>query len=359
MASAEEIAKSLAGAIGANDDETTVKHFLDSGFPPLNNASSSGWGGCFPVGRLIEIAGPSSAGKTALATRAMAAAQKLGGIAGFNDHERSFSLRLAPKLGLDATPGRFVFKKPKTFEGSLEICARAAEHIRSKKLIDEDAPICWVFDSLASMVPQSALFDSKGNVKSMEDRNMNDNTALSRATAAHFPAFAQFCEEYGVCAIFLNQMRTKIGVMFGDNRKTTGGNAAEHYFSQRLWLSAAKIKGTNGDITGQEVTGVFVKNKIARPFRSAKWRFMFQDDGTGRFDRERSLVDFLVAEGILPRSGNKIEFEGGKYGAEQLARKIEKEDAFDKLVDLLPEAYEAPVVAEFEAEVEAEESEAA
>lgn len=355
MATAEEIAKSLAGAIGANDDETTVKHFLDSGFPPLNNASSSSWDGCFPVGRMIEIAGPSSSGKTAIATAAMAAAQALGGIAGFNDHERSFSLRLAPKLGLDVTPGRFVFKKPKTFEGSLEICSRAAEHIRTKKLIDPDAPIAWVFDSLASMVPQSALFDNKGNVKSMEDRNMNDNTALSRATSAHFPAFAQFCEEYGVCAIFLNQMRTKIGVMFGDNRKTTGGNAAEHYFSQRLWLSASRIK-QGSEIIGQEVTGVFVKNKIARPFKSATWRFMFQEDGTGRFDRERSLIDFLVNEGALTRTADKkkVEWEGGKFAAEQLARKIEKEGSFQKLIDLLPEAYEAPVVAEFDVDGESE-----
>src|SRR5690606_32626248 len=149
MASAEEIAKSLAGAIGANDDESTVTHFLDSGFPPLNNASSSGWEGCFPVGRIIEIAGPASAGKTALATRAMAAAQQMGGIAGFNDHERSFSLRLAPQLGLDPTPGRFVFKKPKTFESSLMICTTAAEHVRQKRLIPDEAPICWVFDSLA------------------------------------------------------------------------------------------------------------------------------------------------------------------------------------------------------------------
>lgn len=87
-------------------------------------------------------------------------------------------------------------------------------------------------------------------------------------------------------------MRMKIGVMFGDPRKTTGGQAPEFYFSQRLWLSSAQIKqGT--EVIGQEVTGKFMKNKIARPFLQAKWRFIYQNDGTGRFDVERSLVEFL------------------------------------------------------------------
>lgn len=351
MASAEDIAATLAGAIGDNDEESTVRQFLDTGFPPLNFASSSNWEDGGPVGRMIEIAGPPSSGKTALATRMMAAAQQQGGIAGFMDHERSFSLRLAPQLGLDTKPGRFVFKKPETFESSLQMCAVAAAHIREKKLIPKQAPICWVFDSLASMVPQSALYEMKnGKVigkKSLEDRNMNDNSALARATSNSFPAFAQVCEEYGICAIFLNQIRMKIGVMFGDPRKTTGGNAPEFYFSQRLWLSASQIKvGT--EVVGQEVTGKFMKNKIARPFREAKWRFMYRDDGTGYFDRERSLVEFLKSEKRFETEGSFIVFQGSKYYPEALARKIEAEGKFDELVKLLPAAYEPPVVAEAE-----------
>ncbi|MCH8476055.1 MAG: DNA recombination/repair protein RecA, partial [Opitutales bacterium] len=184
MTAANDIANALAGVIGKNDEESTVRHFLDTGFPPLNHASVSDWDGGFPVGRMIEIAGPASSGKTAIATAAMAAAQKAGGVAGFMDHERSFSLVLAPRLGLDTTPGRFIFKKPRTFEHSLQICIIAANHIRKNKLIPKDAPICWVFDSLASMVPQSALYEMKNgkNVgdKSIADRNMNDNSALAR-----------------------------------------------------------------------------------------------------------------------------------------------------------------------------------
>jgi len=347
MTSPKDIADELKSVIGSNDEEATVKHFLDMGFPPLNESSSAKWDGGLPVGRMVEIAGPPSSGKTAIATAAMAAAQKAGGIAAFMDHERSFSLTLAPKLGLDTTPGKFIFKKPRTFEESLETAAKAAAAIRSKKLIKKDAPICWVFDSLASMVPQSALLDKNGEIKSLEDRNMNDNTALARATSAAFPAFAQHCEEYDMCAIFLNQMRTKIGVMFGDPRKTTGGNAPEFYFSQRLWLSASQIKqGT--EIIGQEVTGKFVKNKISRPFREAKWRFMFNPkDGTGYFDRERSLVEFLISIGKIDKgTAGRIVWDGKTTHPETLARKIEAEGKFDELVKLLPAAYEPEVVAE-------------
>jgi protein RecA len=364
MASADDIAKALASVIGVNDEEATVRQFLDTGFPPLNNASAADWNAGLPVGRMLEIAGPPSSGKTAIATAAMAAAQKAGGIAGFNDHERSFSLVLAPRLGLDVTPGRFIFKKPRTFEQSLQLCVVAANHIRKNKLIPADAPICWVFDSLASMVPQSALFEMKnGKVvgeKSLEDRNMNDNSALARATSNSFPTFAQHCEELGICAIFLNQMRMKIGVMFGDPRKTTGGQAPEFYFSQRLWLSASQIKkGT--EVIGMEVTGKFVKNKIARPFAEAKWRFMFNPDGTGRFDRERSLVEFLESIEALKKGGKAgtVVWDGKNLAKEDVARRIEKDGNFADLVKLLPPKYEAPIAESMELFEEDDAAEAA
>jgi protein RecA len=354
MSKPEDIMKALSGVIGENDEESTVKQWLDTGFPPLNFASCADWGGGLPVGRLIEIAGPPSAGKTAIATRAMAAAQKQGGIAGFMDHERSFSLKLAPQLGLDTTPGRFIFKKPRTFEESVEIFHLATTHIRAKKLIPKDAPICWVFDSLAAMVPQSVLIDSKGKERSPEDRNMNDNTALARATSAHFPALAMIAEETNTCVIFLNQLRTKIGVSFGDPRKTTGGDSPAFYFSQRIWLGAAQIKqGT--EVIGTEVTGKFMKNKVARPYATAKWRFVFQADGTGRFDTERSLIDFLEDQGLLEKGKpGYVMWEGKQLSRDQLARKIEAEGpaGFDKLKALLPPNYQPPVVASFETEAE-------
>lgn len=372
--STEDIASTLFGVIGKNDEEATVKHWLESGFPPLNNASSNSWKGCFPVGRMIEIAGPPSSGKTALATRAMAAAQELGGIAGFMDHERSFSKKLAPRLGLDIADGRFVYRKPETFEQSVAIFAAAVKTIREKKLIAPDAPICWVWDSLAAMTPHALLYDEKGKPRDIKQRNMKDKLELATCTSVHFPSIAQISEDYGVCSIFLNQMRNKIGVAFGDPRKTTGGDAPEFYFSQRLWLGASQIK--LGDETiGMEVTGVFRKNKVNRPFKKASWRFMFQKDGTGRFDRERSLVDFLIDQEIIPGSGHEYTndkgeqqtvkkgaylWEGKQLGAEAIARKVEEEGeaGFQKLFDLLPPEYEAPVAAETEIPVSAESDEA-
>jgi hypothetical protein len=164
---------------------------------------------------------------------------------------------------------------------------------------------------------------------------------------------AQITEDYGVCSIFLNQMRNKIGVTYGDPRKTTGGDAPEFYFSQRLWLSASKITkaGDTKTVLGMEVTGNFRKNKVNRPFQTAKWRFMFQQDGTGRFDVERSLVEFLNELEPSPLVTGKpgfVVWDGKQIGREALARQIQAEGSagFAKLKALLPPAYEPPVVTE-------------
>ena len=353
---ADDIAAALDGVIGANDNEATVSHFLSTGYPELDYALSNMWDGGVAGGRMIEIAGPPSAGKTAIATAIMAHAQRMGGVAGFMDHERSFSMKLAAKLGLDLTPGRFIYKKPRTFEDSISLCIQAAKIIRSKKLIDKDAPIVWVFDSLAAMVPQSALFDAKtGKDKEAEDRNMNDNTALARATSAHFPALAQQADDLGICMIFLNQIRIDMKVMYGDNRKTAGGDNSKFYFSQRIMLSASKItkSATDKEVIGTQISAVINKNKVARPFRTATWRFEFLEDGTGKFNVYRSLIDFLVKQKILASSAGYVAWEGGKSYPGPLAAKLEKEGAWNKLIALLPKAYEPEVVAEVEAEVAA------
>lgn len=349
MASADDIAAALMGAVGGSDDQSTVKIFLDSGYAELNHALTHTWTGGFPVGRIIEIYGPESSGKTAIATLAMASAQRMGGFAGFNDHERSFDHDQGQNIGLDLHPGKFLYKKPKTFEESLEICVSTASLLRSKKLIAEDAPICWVFDSLAFMVPNSAYYTMKNGkrtevVKAAGERSMHDNTALARATSAAFPAFAQHCEDLGICAIFLNQIRMNIGVMYGNPETTPGGKTPKYVFSQRLSLGAKKItkgEGEDAVVLGMQIKVKVVKNKISRPFETAKYRFDFQDDGHGHFAVVRSTIDFMLDNGMLTKSGNYVNWiDGKKYYAGPLAEKIEKEGLLPDLLKLLPAEYE-------------------
>lgn len=359
MSTPNEIALAL-GNLGEHDDESTVTTFLSTGYPELDHALSNGWENSgLPVGRIVEIYGPESSGKTAIATAAMVAAQKMGGYAGFNDHERSFQTYLAVAQGLNPEPGAFSFKKPKTFEDSISLCVQTAMILRNKKLIKPEAPICWIFDSLASMVPSSALFDKHGKEKDPNDRSMHDNTALARATSAHFPAFAQHCDDLNICAIFLNQIRMKIGVVFGNPETTPGGNSPKFYFSQRISLSASKItkgEGAEAEVLGSQVKAKVIKNKIARPFRTASWRFEYQADGTGKFNVTRSLIDFLVKEKMLKKAGAYIEWtDGKKYFTGPLADKLEADPTgFDQLKALLPAAYAPAVVAEIDAVMEDE-----
>lgn len=337
--SVEALADAIADVIGDNDEHQEVKHFLDTGFMPLNKAISGRYDGGMPSGRIVEMFGPPSSGKTAIATKVMIAAQQAGGIAAFMDHERSFQIPLAVGFGLDDTKGRWVFKTPETFEESVDYAQKLMKVVRDKELIDPDAPIVVVFDSLASMVPQSVLVDSKGKERAATDRNMNDNTALARATSAHFPALAMLAEKYNALLLFLNQLRTKIGVMYGDPTKTTGGDSPEYYASVRIKLGRAMLTtGTGKDkqTIGQQIGAECIKNKVVRPFQKAKWNFMFREDGSGFFDVIGSTIEYATDEGLLKTSGPRVEWIDGKsYFRSQLVKKIEDEGLQDELFDLL------------------------
>ncbi|MBB4315460.1 recombinase [Roseospira marina] len=333
-----DLAKEMETFIGGNDAPAEVRSFIDTGFPPLNRVLSGRYDGGFPRGRIIEMFGPPSSGKTAIATMASISAQRFGGIAGFSDHERSFADRLARALGLNTTPGSWIYKKPRTFEDSISLCIAVAERVREKRLIDPDAPIFWTFDSLATMVPKSKM------EKSVSGYGMHDNTALARATSAVFPAFDQFCDELGITALFLNQMRTKPGVVYGDPTTTPGGDAPKFHASIRIQLGARKIKSKGGDdVLGQEIGAKAVKNKITRPFQTAAWRFMFQSDGSGKFDTVGSLLDFMASNKLIEASGSRIQWDGKNLYRSQVVELIEREGRYDELVAMLPEV-DDPVV---------------
>ena len=331
------IAEELEAIIGKNAEQQEVSCWLDTGFAPLNKAISGRFQHGLPVGRMVEMFGGSSCGKTAIATNAMATAQKLGGIAMFNDHEHSFDVGLAQGMDLDPT-GAWVYKTPDTFEESIDNTIKLARAVRNKKLIAPEAPIITVFDSLASMIPQSKLFDSKGNERDTESYNMHDNTALARCTAACFPALSKMAGKYNMLILFLNQIRTKPGVAYGDPTTTPGGNSPEFYSSVRISLTRSMLKEKQaGDkvVAGQDIRAYIKKNKVSAPFREANWRFMFREDGSGYFDTVYSTLEYMKSVGLLTTAGAYVELDGKKYHMAPLAQKIEEEGRYQDLLDML------------------------
>lgn len=323
------LAKALQGVIGKNAERVGIKNWMTTGIPELDAALSGKFeDGGIPGGRIIEIFGPASSGKTFLATMVMKAAQDMGGIAGFSDHERSFEPKLAESLGLNINEddGQFVYKKPETFEESILLAMHFCEQVRKQKLIPETAPLVWVFDSVASMVPYDKLYDDKG--KRRTDRiNMKDKLALATATSQNYPQLAQFAEDYNMTVLLLNQVRMKPGVMYGDPTTTPGGQAAEFYASIRISLGRKMI--TNGEAgdkketLGQEITANVIKNKVTRPFQKAKWRVMYNMSGFGaKVDVVSSTLDFLVRKQLIPRDGNYLLWEGKKVYQVALEKKL-------------------------------------
>lgn len=313
------LAAALKKAVGGNDTIQGVKVWLSTGFPPLNKAISGSYCGGFPSGRIIEMFGPSSAGKTLLATQAMISAQRMGGIAVFLDHENSFVSELAAKYGLniDEDDGQWVYKQPDTFEDSVELTGKLLKTVRENKLIPDEAPIIIVYDSLASMVPRSKF----AKMEAGDDLGMNDNTALARATAANFPTLAAWARKYNCCMLFLNQIRTKIGVMFGDPTTSPGGNAPEFYASVRIKLGRSQIK-EGSEKTGQSIGAECIKNKVSEPFQRATWDYYFDTDRG--FDVIGSSIDHLCEVGILEKSSGYIKYGEKKYRRKELVSFFEE-----------------------------------
>lgn len=335
MGTLAEFAEKLDKELGRVEHDFGIKTWLSTGFPPLDEAISGKLhGGGMPVGRIVEIFGPSSCGKTAIATKVMANAQKAGGFAMFMDHERSFEPRLAEQLGLDTTRGLFFHEVPDTFEESVTQSLKICKAAREQKVIPDNAPIVVVYDSLAAMVPKSKM------AKEIDEQGMNDSLALAKATSSVFPALAIFAEKFNVLVLVLNQMRLKPGVIYGPPETTPGGEAPRYYASVRIQLGAKRIvegSGEDKDMIGQEITAKCIKNKVARPFQKAKWEFRFREDGSGYFDVVGSTLAFLIERELLASSGARVTWTDGKsYFRKALIAKIEEEGLESELLALLP-----------------------
>jgi protein RecA len=321
----------LGSTLGGNSELDGVEMWLDTGFKPLNHALSGSYNKGLPCGRIIELFGDESTGKTMIATSAMIAAQKAGGIAVFNDHERSFIPQLAERAGLDLTPGKYVYQTPRTFEQSITNTFKFITAVREKKAIPDESPILVVFDSLASMVPKSKLS------KEIDEQGMNDSLALAKACSAVFPVMQLHASEFNVCILILNQQREKPGVMFGDATTTPGGKAPKFYSSIRVQLGRAMIKDAKDKsiVLGQEIKAKVVKNKVSRPYQRCEWRFMFREDGTGFLDAVGSTVDFCAENELIEKSGPRLMWGGKKYYRKALVDYINENNLKDELEALL------------------------
>lgn len=332
MSKAADFAAALEKAIGTNEETQEVREWLDSGYAPLNRILSGDYKKGLPYGRIVEMFGPPSSGKTALASQFMISAQRKGGVAMFMDHENSFDVGLAKGMGLKDEFPYWIYRRPETWEESNTMAMKAAQLIRTEGYIDEHAPIIVVFDSVASMIPKS-VFE-----KGIDEYSMNDTTALSRVSSTTLKAINQLSSKLNVTMLYLNQIRTKPGVAYGDPTTTPGGSAFEFYSSIRISLSRARImeeKDGDKEMVGQKITLKTTKNKVNRPFQSVSLNLRFGEKGGAYFDFTGGMLDHLIESGIVAAAGARVTWTDGKsYFRKALIEKINEEKI--DLTSMLP-----------------------
>jgi protein RecA len=334
---ATQLANDIAKLFGSDNDPQTVLDWLDTGYPPLNELLSGDPRKGVPYGRIMEIFGPPSAGKTWLASQIMIAAQQAGGCAMFMDHEYAYDVSLSVRGGLSTQSPYWLYDRPETWEESHVKAMRAVKMIRDSGVIAPKAPIVIVMDSVAAMIPKSMLYDNKGKRREIDEMTMNDTTALARVSSTTLKVINKLTAELNCTLIYLNQIRTKIGVVYGDPTTTPGGSSFEFYASIRLALGRKLIKEAGDD--GKEVTGQLIgittkKNKLTRPFQEIDVLLTFPDEGGAAFDRETGIISALVAKGKIPYSKPYLLWEGKKLYLSQLAKKAKEEGLYPQLVDL-------------------------
>jgi len=277
--------------------------------------------GGFPRGRVIEIYGPESGGKTTLTLHVIAEAQKLGGQAAFIDAEHALDPVYARKLGVDVD--NLLVSQPDNGEQALEI---------AETLIRSGGVDVVVVDSVAALVPKAELEGEMGEPQmGLQARLMSQ--ALRKLTA--------IVSKSRTCLIFINQIREKIGVMFGNPETTTGGRALKFYASMRVDIRRIQSIKEGDKVVGSRTRGKVVKNKVAAPFREAEFDILY---GEG-ISREGDLIDLGVDKGLIEKSGTWLSFGGERMGQGRENARVflrENTDIREKLEHALRKKLEIP-----------------